>query len=226
LNGTRKLRLWAQGEILKPLLGILISNNWVMSMEQQDIKTLRILEAFHQNPHQTQRDLSRKLKISLGMVNAFTRRLVRKGYFKVSTIPKRRIQYILTPKGLSEKTRLTYQYLQYSLEFYKETRAKLKYIFNQLPKDGEKKFFIIGVSELTEIAIITLQELRLELEAVVDNDKAGDRLLGAIVMDDSSLAELSAGDIVIITKPDTGIDLGSVIATQKDEVSIIDFSKF
>lgn len=195
------------------------------NMEQKDIKTLKILEAFHQNPDQTQRDLARQLKISLGMVNAFTRRLARKGYFKIATIPKRRIQYILTPKGLAEKSRLTYRYILYSIEFYKETRERVKNILNQLSIQGKKKIFIIGVSEFAEIAIITLQELRLELAGVIDNKKAGDRLLGTIIKDTSSLKNLSSHDVVIIAKSDTDFDLNSMMTAQKGDVSIIDFSK-
>ena len=194
-------------------------------MEQQEIRILRILEALHHNPGQTQRDLARKLKISLGMVNTFTRRLVKKGYFKVSTIPKRRIQYILTPKGLAEKSRLTYQYLLYSLEFYKETRGKIKNILNQSAKEGKKKIFIIGVSELAEIAIISLQELRLELAGVIDNNKAGDKILGTVVKDNSFLENLSANDIIVIAKRDAGVDLDSLLNAYNRKVGIIDFSK-
>lgn len=194
-------------------------------MEQQEIRTLRIMEAFYQNPAQTQRDLSRKLKLSLGMVNAFTRRLIKKGYFKVTTIPKRRIQYILTPKGLAEKSRLTYQYLLYSLEFYKETRAKMKNILDQSSKNGKKKIFIIGVSELAEIAIITLQELRLELAGVIDNKRTGDRLLGTIIKDSSFLENLAHDDIVVIAKTDESADLRSLVNMYKNTVNIIDFTQ-
>jgi DNA-binding MarR family transcriptional regulator len=194
-------------------------------MEQKDIKTLKILEAFHQNPGQTQRDLSKKLKISLGMVNAFTRRLARKGYFKVTTIPKRRIQYILTPKGLTEKSRLTYRYLLYSIEFYKETRERIKSILNQPSIQNKKKIFIIGANEFAEIAIITLQELCIDLAGVIDNKKAGEKLLGTVIKDASYLTNLSTNDLFIITESGTDIDLKSILSAQKGDFSIIDFSK-
>lgn len=194
-------------------------------MEQKDIKVLKILETFHQDPEQTQRDLARKLKISLGMANAFTRRLARNGYFTLTTIPKRRIQYILTPKGLAEKSRLTYRYLHYSIEFYKETRERIKTIFNQLSNLGKKKIYIIGASEFAEIAIITLQELRLELAGVIDNNKAGSKLLGAEIKDTSSLTNLSSNDVVIIAKSDTDIDLDDIVYAQENAISIIDLSQ-
>ena len=72
-------------------------------MTPHEIRTLKILEALEKDPTQTQRDLSHQLKISLGLVNAFTKRLVKKGYFKITTIPKNRIQYMLTPKGWLKK---------------------------------------------------------------------------------------------------------------------------
>ena len=101
-------------------------------MDNQDIRTLKILEEIDNDHSTTQRDLSKKLNISLGLVNSFVKRLAHKGYFKITTIPKNRVKYILTPKGVAEKARLTYQYIQYSFEFYKEAREKLRKLFEDL----------------------------------------------------------------------------------------------
>ena len=73
-------------------------------MENQDIRTLKLLEEIDNDRTPTQRDLSKKLNISLGLVNLFIKRLGKKGYFKIKTIPKNRVKYILTPKGAAEKT--------------------------------------------------------------------------------------------------------------------------
>jgi DNA-binding MarR family transcriptional regulator len=110
-------------------------------MKQQEIKTLKLMESLERNPKQTQRDLAKDLDISLGLVNAFTKRLIKKGYFKIKTIPKNRIKYMLTPEGMYEKTRLTYQYILYSLDFYKETRVKIKSIYDRLFDQGKKRVF-------------------------------------------------------------------------------------
>jgi DNA-binding MarR family transcriptional regulator len=194
-------------------------------MKQQEITTLKLIESLERDPQQTQRDLARDLNISLGLVNSFTKRLIQMGFFKIKTIPKNRIKYILTPEGIYEKTRLSCQYLRYSLEFYKDTRAKIRSLFNQLSKQGKKKIFILGATELTEIAIITLQESRLELAGIIDNEKAGGKLLGTAITDHSSLDNLSPNDIVIITKTDSGIDLSNFIQAQNTSDSIIDLSK-
>lgn len=169
-------------------------------MEQQEIKILRILEAFHKDPGQTQRDLSRKLKISLGMVNTFTKRLAKKGYFKAKTIPKRRIQYILTPKGLAEKARLTYQYILYSMQYYKDTRAKLKTIFQELSISNSAEIYFFGIGELAEIAFIALQETDLTLAGIIDEEAEGREFMGMSVQGLSSIKGINEIDMIAITK--------------------------
>lgn len=190
-------------------------------MEQKEITTLKLMESLERNPKQTQRNLARELNISLGLVNAFTKRLIHKGFFKIKTIPKNRIKYMLTPEGLYEKTRLTYQYILYSLDFYKETRAKIKSIYDQLSEQGKKRIFFIGASELTEIALIALKESNLELAGIIDDEKVGIAFLGTVITDYSFLANVSPNDIVAITKTDYDEDLYGMIR-KHSSVSDID----
>ena len=136
-------------------------------MDLNDIRTLKILEEIDSEIPPSQRDLAGKLNISLGLVNSFIKRLVQKGYFKVTTIPKNRIKYILTPKGAAEKTRLTYHFIQYSFHFYKESRKKLRDIFYELESNGIKQIVFYGVSDFAEIAYLSLQETNIELAAVI-----------------------------------------------------------
>ena len=72
-------------------------------MDQQDIRTLKILEEIEEDQSPSQRAIARKLNISLGLANSFITRLVNKGYFKITNIPANRVKYILTPKGTAEK---------------------------------------------------------------------------------------------------------------------------
>ncbi|MBT8365400.1 MAG: winged helix-turn-helix transcriptional regulator, partial [Deltaproteobacteria bacterium] len=105
-------------------------------MDPKDIRTLKILERVNDRKSTSQRDLAGELNISLGLVNSFIKRLVKKGYLKIATIPKKRIKYILTPRGAAEKTRLTYEYIQHSYSFYKEARQKLRDLFDEMEKQG------------------------------------------------------------------------------------------
>lgn len=55
-----------------------------------------------------QRDLSRRLNLSLGMTNMLVRRLITKGYIRIRQFNKKKVEYILTPRGFAEKMRKFY----------------------------------------------------------------------------------------------------------------------
>ena len=109
-------------------------------MDHQDIRTLKILEEIEKSSRLSQRYLAKRLNISLGLVNSFLKRLAKKGFYKVTTVPKNRVKYILTPKGIAEKTRLTYEYIQFSFHFYIDARHKIKQTFEKLEEDGIHDF--------------------------------------------------------------------------------------
>jgi DNA-binding Lrp family transcriptional regulator len=166
-------------------------------MDTQDIRTLKLLEEIDKDYTQSQRDLSNKLDISLGLVNSFVKRLANKGYFKITTIPKNRVKYILTPKGAMEKTRLTYRYLQYSFELYRGARRNLQKHFTGLVAQGVKRVVFYGVSEIAEIAHISLQETAIKMVAIVDEKRVGKIFLGNVVKDPRVLGSLSFDRILI-----------------------------
>jgi len=166
-------------------------------MDTQDIRTLKLLEEIDKDYTQSQRDLSNKLDISLGLVNSFVKRLANKGYFKITMIPKNRVKYILTPKGVMEKTRLTYQYLQYSFELYRGARRNLQKHFNGLVTQGVKRVVFYGVSEIAEIAYISLQETAIKMVAIVDEKRVGKIFLGNVVKDPRLLGSMSFDRILI-----------------------------
>ena len=68
-------------------------------------RDLRILTEISEDQSVTQRGLSETLGIALGLTNLYLKRLVRKGYIKVTTIPSRRMKYLLTPRGIAESGR-------------------------------------------------------------------------------------------------------------------------
>ena len=139
-------------------------------MDNQDIRTLKILEEIEMNQAPSQRYLSGQLDISLGLVNSFLKRLAQKGYFKATTIPRNRVKYILTPKGALEKSRLTYAYVQHSFQFYRDARKKLRTTFNHLENSGVKKIVFYGAGDLAEIAYLSLQETSIKLAGIVDEE--------------------------------------------------------
>jgi len=180
-------------------------------MDTQDIRTLKLLEEIDKDYTQSQRDLSNKLDISLGLVNSFVKRLANKGYFKITMIPKNRVKYILTPKGAMEKTRLTYQYLQYSFELYRGARRNLQQHFNELAAQGVKRVVFYGVSEIAEIAYISLQETAIKMVAIVDEKRVGKMFLGNVVKDPNLLGSLSFDRILITSMKKDSSQLETII---------------
>ena len=142
-------------------------------MDKDGQRALFVLQEVEQNPILTQRALSQKLGVALGLTNLYLKRLVRKGHIKITTFPKNRIRYLLTPRGIKEKSRLTYEYLQYSLTSYRDVRQRFNHTLAVLEQAGVKRIVIFGVGEL---AYLSIQESNLVLVGFVA-DGPGDRFL-------------------------------------------------
>jgi len=167
-------------------------------MEKDNLRDLKILDKIENGEHITQRSLSEELGIALGLTNACLNRLVKKGYVKISNIKRNRIKYLLTPKGIAEKTKLTYYYLQYTLDFYREARSKIRLVFNDLAKSGVKRVIFYGVGEVGELSFLSLHESGLELIGVVDDFKKGKNFFGFPILGPERIRDFEF-DRVIIT---------------------------
>ena len=193
-------------------------------MDPKDIRTLKILEKVDNEIVPSQRDLARELNISLGLVNSFLKRLVKKGYFKARHIPKNRMRYYLTPQGASEKTRLTYEYIQYSYNFYKQARQKLRDLYSGLEKQGVSRIVFYGAGDLAEIAYLSLQETNIELVAVFDDEKIGKRFMRYTVVHPDRLTWLSFDRILITSMISAELILQKVSALGISEGSVVQIS--
>jgi DNA-binding MarR family transcriptional regulator len=168
-------------------------------MNPHDIRSLQILEEIGNNHSSTQRGLATKLNISLGLVNSFIKRLAKKGYVKISTVPRNRLRYILTPKGFAEKSRLTYEFIQYSLHFYKKSLENLLDLLNELEAKGVEKVVFYGAGDLAEIAFISLKATEMELIGVVDDARKGQKFLDLTIASMEELGTLEFDKIIILT---------------------------
>jgi DNA-binding MarR family transcriptional regulator len=136
-------------------------------MERQTERDLEILTAIGEGVPLTQRVLAERLGVALGLANLYLKRLAGKGFIKVrefSSKPsaRKRLRYVLTPKGAAEKARLTYEYMGYSLRLYRRTRENLREGMAQLVRGGAKRVALYGAGEAAELAYLTLREFGLE----------------------------------------------------------------
>jgi DNA-binding MarR family transcriptional regulator len=183
-------------------------------MEPKQVKTLFLLEAIDKDDCQSQRELSKKLKISLGLVNSFIKKLSIQGLFKVVHLPKGKVRYILTEKGVSERAKLSNLYTLYLVEFYKETKNRLLLKFDKLYEDGILKIILYGANDLSEIACLLPHKPYQEVVAIIDNKKKGQKVNGVQIYSNSELGKFSY-DAILLTESESSMRTKELLIDMK-----------
>ncbi len=166
-------------------------------MEETAHKFLKLYEALEKDDSQSQRELATVLNCSLGLVNAMIQETIQKGYLKALSPKKNKINYRMTPKGNSHKSKLTLQHLEHSLSRYKHVRLKISKWVEKLVDANIKKVVIFGANDLAEIIYITLQNYDLDVVAIIDDERAGQGLAGWTIQKSSFLQSTSFDALVI-----------------------------
>ena len=106
---------------------------------EQEIR-YRLLKVLSQDPHLGQRDMAKRMGISLGKVNYCVSELASKGWIKIirfkSAKNKIPYTYMLTPKGLEEKARLTLRFLKRKLSEYEEIKKQIRELHHEVEANG------------------------------------------------------------------------------------------
>src|SRR5262245_26924140 len=180
-------------------------------MKRQLERDLEILTAIEEGGPLTQRALAERLGVALGLTNLYIKRLARKGFIKIVEFPRKpaarkRLRYLLTPHGMAEKTRLTYEHMTYSLNLYRRARQTLRESLRRLPESGAKRVALYGSGEAAEVAYLTLKEVGLEPIAVLTRDGGG-RFLGFPVRALGALGDEEVDVLVVATfdRPEQGL---------------------
>lgn len=178
-------------------------------MDVEAHRDLRLLEAVHQDGRVTQRGLAGKLGMALGLANVYLKRMVHKGFIKVVNVQPNRITYLVTPRGIAEKVRLTYEFMDYSLNLYGEVRQHLR-VALQTCADSGKRVAICGRGEAAELAYLSLKESGLEPVAVFDGEGQHE-FLGMPVLALSEHATVEFDLIIIATLDHSGRHLQELL---------------
>ncbi|MGB9081010.1 MAG: winged helix-turn-helix transcriptional regulator [Desulfuromonadaceae bacterium] len=145
-------------------------------------RSLQLLSEISGEEPLSQRELSRRLGIAVGLVNSYLKNLVSKGFVRVKNFPSNRYAYLLTPQGLAEKSRLAYQHLSYFTSLYTVARQDYLDLFRRLEDAGVREVTFCGVDEVAEVAYLSLRETGLELIAVMDDGRQGELFFGLPVV--------------------------------------------
>ena len=98
-----------------------------MKLSEELFETLRKI---HKKPSSSQRDLADELGFSLGKINYCINALKEKGFIKLKNFKKNKNKsnyvYILTPKGIAEKTKLTINFMKKKMKEYDDLQKELR----------------------------------------------------------------------------------------------------
>ena len=141
---------------------------------KKNFNELNFFNAIEKAEEKTQKTISSEIAVSIGMANALIKKFLKKGFIKVQQAPYKRFIYYLTPKGFSDKVKLVREYINESLGFFRKVRADFNRI---LINDNSDGYYLYGVSEICEIAILSAQENNKKIISIIDKNFKGKKYL-------------------------------------------------
>ena len=161
-------------------------------------KEMEFLAAVEGGEVVSQQTLSRRVGVSVGLVNALLKRAIRKGYVKTTSAPAKRWAYYLTPNGAYQKGRLVAEYLESSLDFFRHARGELEVIFARAKLRGQTRIILAGSGDLAEIAVLAAHGSGVDLIGLLAPHSNLESQQGLRVL--QSLDDLGEFDLVVITE--------------------------
>ena len=133
-------------------------------------KHFPILDVLDRQEISSQRQLAEQAGISLGQVNYVLKSLLEKGLVKIGNFrkktSKRDYVYLLTPKGIEAKSRLTAKFIMAKLKEYKQIREKLAQRLIAIEKEGPVRIVFVGPAVVKEVVDSTIRENALAMTLV------------------------------------------------------------
>jgi len=154
---------------------------------------LGLLTSVDRDQSVTQRRLANDLGIALGLTNAYIKRAAKKGLIKISQAPTRRYVYYLTPKGFSEKSRLTAEFLSQSFKLFRLARQQYSALLADCAARASNRVAIYGGGDLAEIVLVCAQDFEVAIVGAVASDSLH---LGIACVADA--ADLPSFDVLIV----------------------------
>ena len=118
----------------------------------------KLLDEIAQDSMITQAGLSDRLGIAVGSVNWYIKRLIQRGWVKVSRLDRTRLKYDLTPDGMTVFTQRAVLYARDSLKVYGDFRSKAKRVVAELKEQGIKRVYLDGNDTTMDILRLTCIE--------------------------------------------------------------------
>lgn len=123
-----------------------------------ETREMILLEQIERDPDVNQATLADQLGVAVGTVNWHLKRLIEKGYVKAKRAQRRKLRYIITPKGIALRARLTVNYIEKSMRLYRKTREQVLRLLLKVREAGFDEVRIQGDGDIAEICRLTCIE--------------------------------------------------------------------
>ena len=123
-----------------------------------DTRELHLLEQIESDPDVNQATLAAQLGVAVGTANLLVKNLIDKGYVKAKRAQRKKLRYIITPKGIAHRAELTVNYIENSLHLYRRTRKQVKELLLEVRTMGYDSVRIVGDGDIGEICRLTCLE--------------------------------------------------------------------
>ncbi|MDP6450073.1 MAG: winged helix-turn-helix transcriptional regulator [Lentisphaeria bacterium] len=166
-------------------------------LEQNDLHELEILKQIEESPTLTNRTAATRLGVSVKLAHETLKRMVSRGLLHVKKLNSRRWDYFLTPSGIAEKARLTVEFVEFSMEFYREARRQSAQVCRELSEENLKTVALLGSGDIAEIVYLGIQEWDLTLLGVFDDGADKESFMGVDVQPATALKLTDAAAIIV-----------------------------
>lgn len=102
-------------------------------------REMGLLEQIEHDPDVNQTTLATQLGVAVGTVNWHLKRMVEKGYVKVTRVTRRKLRYIITPEGIAFRARLTIDFIEQSMLIYRNTRQRVRELLVEVKRAGYER---------------------------------------------------------------------------------------
>ena len=134
-----------------------------INFRDEEFCDLALLQKVQADPDVSQAKLAEDLGVAVGTVNWHLKRLVEKGYIKVTRAKRRKLRYIITPDGLSLRARLTLSYVHQSFTLFRQVRRHVREHLRDLQEREIHAVRLVGDGDIADVCKLTCMEQHFSL---------------------------------------------------------------
>ena len=187
-------------------------------MDSKQHTDYKILKTVEQKSAISQRFISKQTGLNVASVNFALKRLIQRGYIKVTNMNKKRLLYHLTPAGISEKAKLAYAFFLNNYHLFSDIREIVSLHFENHSNLEGKNIAILGINEITEIVYLCMKKKRVHFAGIYEDnqDLIGTKWIDETIQSLGQIQENGKVDYLIDVKAAGSNILDLVILTPED----------